>query len=654
MPLDYKANHFQNERRDRFVITTANIVVLQLLAYNGVVEYNAALIASIASCFQLIANYFSKLSRDLFPHATNIAFGITPYLIVSVAPSDIGFATLLSLCNAVAIGYEHKSFKFRFPYLGLGIISWVRISLEKDSLGFSGCINLNIDQGVKVLFAALFCLMMVAASHSDLEMKALQAYEDALVDLRNINAKYEQTNKKLKELLDEKDNFILLFSHETRNPLNILMGNLSILLTECESPRQQERIIRSKFCAELLLHNLNNILDTGKLLNKGNLEIAPTIINLNQYLYSLWEIIKTMVVKKQLKPTIVLPQTLPSLIRVDSQKISQIILNLISNAVKFTASGSVSLNVRYLEQPEITDDDFLPTSAFGTNLIRTETEGSIISELSELRSGMKTCYIHELARELTANSSKMTREGVGYLKFEVADTGCGIKEEDIEKLFQKFSQVDVDVSQRQLGSGLGLWISKTLARLLKGDIRVYSKYQVGTVFVVIVRADYTTEQNIRSTREIITRKMSSQRILLVDDDPYNLEMHFQMLKALGHTEIDLANDGQELINLFRAKAENYYKLILTDINMPKVNGIDAVRAIRQFERASGREQQVKVGFVTGHSNNKDKLLCEEAKIGASFYLSKPLKIATLQGVLQEVGVLHAKRRTFIRSMEDKL
>ena len=208
--------------------------------------------------------------------------------------------------------------------------------------------------------------------------------------------------------------------------------------------------------------------------------------------------------------------------------------------------------------------------------------------------------------------------------------------------FKNFPRVHAEASQRQIGSGLGLWISKTLAELMGGNIKAYSKPNVGTTFVLVIRADHTSP-SIKLSKALKTssgenRNVPTQRVLLVDDDPYNLETHFQLLKSLGYTQIDTAIDGYGLVSLFKSKPESYYQLILTDINMPGLNGVDAVRQIREFEKSSGRVFPVYVGFVTGHSNNKDKLICEGEEIKSSFYLSKPMALSTLRGALQTLGM----------------
>ena len=665
-------SHFHQERRDRFFNVVLGGIGILILGYFHVIYPSTTLILCLVACILLIANYSSSPKIDLFKHAVNFLFGIAAYPVISLAPTDAMSVRLVSLTNALSIGFEQRTWALRLLYSLISALPWLIISNNKEIFQFNECYSQIMDSDLKAFVCCFMVLMLISASHSDLEVQALRAAETALSELKVINAKYEQANRELNQILEDKDNFILLFSHETRNPLNILMGNLSILLNEIQTPRIRARITRAKFCAELLLHNLNNILDTGKLINKGNLEIAPVTVNLSQYLHSIWDIVKMMAMKKQLHPMLVIPKPLPTFLKLDLQRTSQIIINLVSNAVKFTSLGSISLNISYLKKQEISEQDFLPSSLFGNKLATEsqEEEGSFVEldrsaerrridnssfsfssfalhEFGDVTSGSRECYSMELMRELKINTSKLEEtstdsEGEGYLKVEVVDTGCGMKKEDTDKLFQKFSQVSLDASQRQIGTGLGLWISKTLAELMDGGIRVYSKPNVGTTFVFVIKADFSTprkETILRnSTKSLDQRKLSTQRILLVDDDPYNLETHIQLLKALGCTNIDTATDGYGLFNQFKSKPENYYDIIFTDINMPNLNGVEAAKLLRQFESSAGRNQAVKIGFVTGHSNDKEKQICESPEIGASFYLSKPLTLATLKGALYSLSL----------------
>mgnify|MGYP000947881014 CR=1 FL=1 len=661
-------SHFEAEKRDRCLNTAVGAVLFQLITYFGYVELPAASCVGVFSICLLIANYFTTTAFPLFSHFANFGASLLPYPILLLSPGEIGLARLISVANAVSIGFEQRKLFFRVSYISACMMPWFVVSRYQNPFPLEDCSYKRFEQEAGQFLVCLLFVMLISSSHSDLERKALNEAEDAVGKLKVLNAKYEQANQDLKRLLEEKDNFILLFSHETRNPLNILMGNLSILLSEVQTPRLQARIVRAKFCAELLLQNLNNILDTSKLINKGTLEIAPIGMNLPQYLHSIWDIVKLMVVKKQLKPMLVVPQALPPFVKLDSQRTSQIIINLISNSVKFTSSGSVCLTVSYLRKREISEQDFFPSTAFGNKLVDknkhhneealsyrslrdlvNESRIYIGEESPEASSFViRECYASELMREFRTNTPKPSivtdsSEKNGFLKLEVIDTGCGIKGEDIDKLFRRFSQVNSEASQRQMGTGLGLWISKTLVELMGGGIRVYSKPNVGTNFVVIIKADIAALSAEAGPKPTLLsyncEKGSTQRILIVDDDPYNLETHFQMLKSLGCKEIDAVCDGWGLVNAFKSKPVGYYELFITDINMPNLNGIEAVQMVRQFEISEGRRKHVKVAFITGNSNNKEKRLCESADIRASYYLTKPLTIARLQSALQALDLL---------------
>ena len=658
-----ETDNFYREKRYRYYVVSVAIIGYQLLAYFEYLDQGTAFVLNGFNVLFFITNRFTTPSIDIFKHCFNVVVSLLGCAIFVFSPPKLMVCRLVTLINGVAIGFEQRTLFFKSVYSIASIVPWLFLSKYKDRFNLEEDIKSRFEQET-ALFSFFFILIMLAASrYSEIKISAMKAAEEALEKVKVTNALYEQANLELKRLLEDKDNFILLFSHETRNPLNILMGNLSILLTEVQEPRIRARLIRSKFCAELLLHNLNNILDTGKLSNKGTLEVTPTIVSTSQYLHSMWDIIKMMVMKKQLKPVLLIPRVLPAFVKIDAQKLSQIIINLVSNSVKFTDSGSISLKVTYLRNRGLSEEDFLPSSVFGNKLTNgSDSERLINHDFQAFGGGVgerniednspenllsQECYTGELLREFKANSQKLVgsmvgADGNGYLKIEIIDTGCGIPEEDLKKLFQKFSQVNSDASKRQIGSGLGLWISKKLSELLGGSIRAYSKPKIGATFVVIVKADFTSTSSEITTRPKVSsspeKKNSAQKILLVDDDPYNLETHFQLLKSLGFTQIDTVPDGTSLVKTFKSKPENYYSLIITDINMPNLDGIEAVRMIRQFEESSKRTCRAHIGFITGNSSKKEKQMCEGADIGGSFYIPKPVTLSALKGALQELGV----------------
>ena len=299
-------------------------------------------------------------------------------------------------------------------------------------------------------------------------------------------------NNELKQLLDAKDNFILLFSHETRNPLNILIGNLSILLNEVGSVQHKTKLERCKFCADLLLQQLNNILDSGKLASKGTLELSPSPVNLNEFIQSVSSFMDMLVKKKgTVRSELIIPESLPVTLKFDMQRFTQVCLNLLTNALKFTDYGSISLVISYIRRDDLKESDYYPSTDFGRQLLNSLGNKGSSQDSQEIEEDLDTQigYKMQFAREIgNLESKKKTFIGVnapekGFLKIEVNDTGCGINSEDLKKLFKKFTQAHPDLSQQQIGSGLGLWITKSLCGLLGGDVTAYSVPSIGWVFL---------------------------------------------------------------------------------------------------------------------------------------------------------------------------
>jgi len=365
----------------------------------------------------------------------------------------------------------------------------------------------------------------------------------------------------------------------------------------------------------------------------------------------------------------VIPEILPITLKFDMQRFTQVCLNLLTNSLKFTESGSITLVVRYIRKDVLQETDYYPSSDFGHRLLSSSTKKTLASSHEEIReeSGLEmlVAYKRQFTREIAnLGSKKKMFTGIdsperGYLKIEMNDTGCGIKPEDLKKLFKKFSQAHSDVAQRQIGSGLGLWITKSLCELMGGDVRAYSMPNIGSCFVGIIQADClpVSRPHLASLHLSLVVPSSVRflaesqikRILLVDDDPFNLEFHGHIFKSVGFDSIETAIDGQKLLEQFKKRPEGYFEAIVTDIAMPNLDGIGAAKLIRKFEEEENRSIKVKIGFITGHSNQKDKTICEQEPLSCWFYLSKPIKVAVLEGFLPRITTspssMNPNRRT---------
>ena len=596
----------------------------------------------------LFGFYPTETNYKLRMNFVNLFFSLAPAWILLVDPCALVFAQSNSVTNTVYLTIYQQTLAGKAFHMIMMIISWAFVWFTRGSL-IQECqsgIGTNLGRDI---FTILFTAFFVSFACGNQLRAKLKIINDALSQVKELNGKFEKVNAELQQLLDDKDNFILLFSHETRNPLNILLGNLTLLLDEVDIPHIKNKLIRCKFCADLLLQHLNNILDTGKLSSKGTLEIAPTAVRIYEYLQSTASFMEMLVKKKNsLKPELMIPQKLPANLKFDMQRLTQVILNLLTNAVKFTSSGSITMVVRHMKKEVIEELDYYPTTAFGYLFLNKNEDESYrvdsLAEFGENPIGSDIQIGSHFRREIVCLEEKRnsmiggTHEK-GFLKIEIYDTGCGMKEEELTKLFKKFSQTHAENSQRQIGSGLGLWITKTLCELMNGGIRVYSKPGMGTCFSAIIQADSlpvptkNPSCKLQSNPRIQLQNIPKRRVLIADDDPFNLDIHTTIMRELGFDLIETASDGQDLFYNFKTKPEGYYEIIITDVAMPRIDGIQAALKIREFEEAMNRRHSVRIGFITGHSNTYDKEKCEKHPILAHFYLSKPITHIMLESFL---------------------
>jgi CheY-like chemotaxis protein len=217
------------------------------------------------------------------------------------------------------------------------------------------------------------------------------------------------------------------------------------------------------------------------------------------------------------------------------------------------------------------------------------------------------------------------------IKFEVNDTGIGINENSIKKLFQSFSQVDSSTTRLYGGSGLGLVISKNIAKLLGGEMGVESEIGKGSSFWFWINYKKSQQAQLRHEPIEIVEKaeQSKLRILLAEDNPINQKVAQMHLEKLGHT-VECANNGKIAFEMY---TKNDYDLIFMDIQMPEMDGIQATIRIREFEKDIQLKNPIRIIALTANAMKGDKEACLEA--GMNNYMSKPFKPSELNQVLQE-------------------
>ncbi len=443
-----------------------------------------------------------------------------------------------------------------------------------------------------------------------------------------------KTKKNLESALEQQKTFIFSFSHELRNPINSLLGNLQLVMqSEALSAKAAEMINIAKVCGEILLHNINNMLDTGKH-EIGKLEVNPLPTQVHELFQRAWSIYCELLSRKKLKGQLRIEKDLPGVVKIDSQKVNQILLNLIGNSIKFTEKGSLSVTVKWLRCGEVTDKCFEPIPYDDTDegIFEKEENVSAIntSQFSDSVPGFLGLGHDRRHTNSCAELICPAQESKGILKIIVKDTGSGMKKEALEKLFKKFSQVSEDASQRQIGTGLGLFITREICNAMKGEIRAYSKAGVGSTFVVCIPTISLPIDNVqRAGSEFINDQLTAKSLkaLVADDSPFNVNLACNYFTEFGASVVSVAYNGYDAFRKYReCKLSNMQLDIVTlDIDMPVMDGRTACDKIRQFER----ENRLKPTIIILISGNYDKeqideYINPEQGHRADYFLRKPV------------------------------
>ena len=377
-----------------------------------------------------------------------------------------------------------------------------------------------------------------------------------------------------------KSSFLANMSHEIRTPMNGVIGLTNLLAQTGLTPSQMNYVHLIQQSAASLLTIINDILDYSKI-EAGKIEIESHPFPLKEFINDSCMAYRIECEKKGLQLKLNVDEHLPTVVLGDSHRLRQVLTNLASNAIKFTASGDITITVE---------------------LDHTEPNRS------------------ELAAENGYPSSHLGSSSLHWIRFEVRDSGIGIPQHKIEKLFKPFSQVDESTTRQYGGTGLGLSICKQLVELMAGSIDCYSQEGKGTDFWFVVPLTETTLEIPWSTPAVEIQKKTVVHpcnILLVDDVHVNLLVLGTMVKNLGH-RIDTANDGAAALQKLR---EHDYDMVFMDCQMPIMDGYRCTALVRS-KTAGVRNPAIPIIAVTANAMQGDREICLNA--GMDDYITKPI------------------------------
>lgn len=375
---------------------------------------------------------------------------------------------------------------------------------------------------------------------------------------------------------EHKSDFLARMSHEIRTPMNAIIGLTRMVRKKLSQRVECESVIdlnlsQIEASSQHLLGLLNDILDISKI-ESGKFALSEEAIDLGVLLDTVTNIIKPRCEEKQIEFRTSFSSFSRTMFIGDSLRLSQVLINLLGNAVKFTPNGgTVSLSVGEVER----------------------------------------------------------EEGSALISFAVSDTGIGISESAINSIFSPFEQENSNITQKYGGTGLGLSISDRIIGMFGGKINVKSEIGKGSEFSFEIRLNEAANTPDPQEGDIVTKgRFKGKRGLVVDDHQINRMIAIDALEETGML-LEEAENGEEALKMFRESRESYYDIVFMDVQMPLMDGYECCRSIRSLDRADARTLPIVAMTANAFQDDIDRSL----KSGMNAHLSKPLEPEKLDAIL---------------------
>ena len=472
---------------------------------------------------------------------------------------------------------------------------------------------MNAIQGISLVLLAMLSVALIDHNYSKL-FEVLGQQKESL----------SESKKQLERAQQYKDRFFATITHELRTPMNAIVGIVNLIKFNSqhkfEINEYQELTKSLEQSSNQLLTIINDLLDLSKL-QENKLSINPADFDLREILYNAYNILKYLAQEKNIDYELNVASDLPKMVRGDGHRLTQVLVNILSNAVKFTKHGTVKMVA--------TLDSTRPTvhHAYGSS--------------------------HKSSTHL---STELDNDDTIWVTIEISDTGMGIKQSVQDHLFKEFVQANESIATQYGGTGLGLSIAKRLVELMHGHISFKSSENIGTTFTLHMPlskvshaetdADYSSSktafvktiidkgsspktQKIKNNDQVVEAVLGKQQkqILIVDDNKINLLVaQKQIERNFQNIDIFLANDGQEAVD---AVKEHIFDLILMDMQMPVMNGVEATIQIRKLNDIF--KANIPIVAMTANAGAAEIKACMDA--GMNDTLIKPFALSSLISLL---------------------